>query len=332
MKFNFIIKNIRLILLASFLAFASASSHAAIERLVVFGDSLSDTGNTRSQVPFGTFGPIAAAAGYGPNGRFSNGILWHEYLARELGVSAATNSRGGGDNFAYGGARVDNESGPSTGLLRQTNEYFARQGGSPSDTDALFISWIGGNDVRDLVGNPDPIDIIDQQLDALFGTFGRLLDSGVTRLLVPNLPNLGAIPENLGTSNQASATAATQAWNDNLLTRLFDLNESTSADIFFLDVFSIFDDILADPASEGFANTTGQCRSTNFFGESECNNPETFVFWDAIHPTTAAHRILGEEAFRLVSTGNALVKASAPATLILLSLFVAALMFGRKPR
>jgi len=280
MQLSLSVNKLRLILLSSILAFASASSHAAIERLVVFGDSLSDTGNTRSQVPFGSFGPIANAVGYGSNGRFSNGILWHEYLANELGVSAAANSRSGGNNFAYGGARVDNEGGPSTGLLRQTDEYFARQGSSSADMDALFISWIGGNDVRDLVGNPDPLDIIDQQLDALFGTFGRLLDSGVTRLLVPNLPNLGVIPENLGTSNQTSATSVTQAWNDNLLTRLFDLNESTSADIFFLDVFSIFDNILADPASEGFANTTGQCRSTNFFGESECNNPETFVFWD----------------------------------------------------
>jgi phospholipase/lecithinase/hemolysin len=41
--------------------------------IYVFGDSLSDTGNTRSQVPGGSIPFVAALAGYGSNGRFSNG-------------------------------------------------------------------------------------------------------------------------------------------------------------------------------------------------------------------------------------------------------------------
>jgi hypothetical protein len=51
---------------------------------------LSDTGNTRSEVPFGDLPPVATVAGYGSNGRFSNGPLWHEYLSANLGISTAS--------------------------------------------------------------------------------------------------------------------------------------------------------------------------------------------------------------------------------------------------
>ncbi|CAN0584715.1 unnamed protein product [Laminaria digitata] len=52
------------------LAIASSPLYAAplFSDIYIFGDSLSDTGNTRSEVPFGSTGTVAALAGYGPNG------------------------------------------------------------------------------------------------------------------------------------------------------------------------------------------------------------------------------------------------------------------------
>lgn len=333
-------KALKLLAISS-LAIASLGANAAINSITLFGDSLSDVGNTRSEVPLGNTDPVAIGAGYGANGRFSNGPLWHEYLSQSLGLTPETNSNDGGNIFAYGGARVDNDDGFSAGLLRQNSEYFARQAGAMSDPDSLFIAWAGGNDMRDLVGDANPITTIDQQLDALFGMLNGLLDSGVSQILVPNLPNLGIIPENRGTGDQASATSVTQAWNDGLLARLFDLNNSTTADVYFLDVFSLFDGLIADPASEGFTNTTDECRSVTTFlfipiSENECNNADQFVFWDEIHPTTAAHRILGLRAFDLISSGNALVKdtmmASTPAIVILFGLGLTGLVVARKTR
>lgn len=191
--------------------------------------------------------------------------------------------------------------------------------------------------MRDLVGNANPLDEIDQQLDALFGMLNGLLDSGVSQILVPNLPDLGFIPENRGTGDQASASAVTQAWNDSLLARLFDLNNSTSADIYFLDVFSLFENLIANPASEGFTNTTDECRSVSFvIFENECNNSDQFVFWDEIHPKTAVHRILGRQAFDLISSGNTLIKdtvsASAPTIIILFGFGLVGLVSAGKKR
>lgn len=307
------------LILSTSLALVSFSASAIpFNDIYIFGDSLSDTGNTRSQVPFGTFGPIATGAGYGPNGRFSNGPVWHEYLADSLGLSRATNSTGGGNNFAYGGARVDNAGGVSAGLLTQNTQYFNRQGGAASDPDSLFIAWAGGNDMRDLVGNADPLAAINAQLDSWFGMLGGLLDSGVTTLLVPNLPDLGNIPEFRTGTNSASGTAVSTAWNEGLKQGLDELNETTDADIFYFDVFGLFNELLMDPGAFGFSNTTDECRSTTFFSEIECANSESYTFWDEIHPTTAAHSYLGNRAFDLLASGNSLVKVSEPMTASLL--------------
>jgi len=218
---------------------------------------------------------LSIPAGYGANGRFSNGPVWHEYLAGSLGLPAATNSLDGGNNYAFGGARVDSDTGPSSGVLTQQASYFADLGATPTDSDALFITWAGGNDMRDLVGNANPMAAIDSALDQLTGVIGNLISTGASTLLVPNLPDLGRIPEFASSSDAASASAVTVSWNSGLLSRMSNLAAMTTANIFFLDVFGLFDDLLTSPATFGFSNTTDECRSvTTILGvpvsENEC--------------------------------------------------------------
>ncbi|OMH80606.1 Thermolabile hemolysin [Zancudomyces culisetae] len=67
----------------------------SIERLVVFGDCMADSGNIY-ELSENTFPSIPFY-----NGRFSNGPSWVENFARILGVSV--------DNYAYGGATINNE-------------------------------------------------------------------------------------------------------------------------------------------------------------------------------------------------------------------------------
>lgn len=282
--------------------------------LYIFGDSLSDTGNTAEIVP----GFLAVPAGFGSNNRFSNGPLWHEYLAGDLGLSPAVNSLGGGNNYSYGGARIDNTGGPSTGVLQQGNLYGLSEG-VVSDPDSLYISWAGGNDMRDLVGSSNPLASITDTL-ADYQTFlSDLIGSGVTTLLVPNLPNLGAIPEFRETAESGSASEVTNLWNAGLLAVLEDLNEMSATEIFYFDVFSTFEELLASPEQFGFDNTTGECRSTLFlFIEQSCREPDTTVFWDEIHPTTAAHALLGQNAYQLLASGASLVKVSEPAAVLVM--------------
>src|SRR5271166_1435683 len=75
-----------------------------ITGIVAFGDSLSDTGNTY------------LAYGYPPSppyyqGHYSNGPIWLEYLAGQLGVAAPTPSQGkpAGTDYAWGFAQTGPE-------------------------------------------------------------------------------------------------------------------------------------------------------------------------------------------------------------------------------
>src|SRR5689334_7437247 len=75
-------------------------ARGAYSQIVVFGDSLSDTGNVNNQ----TFG-ISPGSGY-YQGRFSNGPVWVEDLATNLGIAAPIYSRAGGKDYAYGGVHT----------------------------------------------------------------------------------------------------------------------------------------------------------------------------------------------------------------------------------
>ena len=101
-----------LALLATFAALSlsgcggSKSSSGTYSQIVVFGASLSDNGNAVSIVP-GLF----PGAPYYP-GRASNGLLWIDVVAAELG-NAVKPFVNGGTNYAVGGARTCEISGTS---------------------------------------------------------------------------------------------------------------------------------------------------------------------------------------------------------------------------
>src|SRR5947209_3005234 len=98
------------------------TSHAqqapAFSQIIVFGDSLSDTGNIRHRINDITGGQISYPSGsYNySDGRFTNSSdtdpasklyvgVWHEQLARLfLNLPEAHNSLDGGLNYAFGGA------------------------------------------------------------------------------------------------------------------------------------------------------------------------------------------------------------------------------------
>lgn len=326
----------------AFLSFgASVQAMPAFSDMYIFGDSLSDSGNVADKM--GSLWNITIP--YGENGRFSNGPVWHEHLSDRLGMARETFSRNGGNNYAYGGAKVDSgdfiTSLAADSYKEQITDYTAGLGGNQADSNALYISWIGGNDIRGLVGESNTQSAIDTALDSLAGMLGNLLNNGVTNLLVPNLPDIGAIPEFAGNAaNSAQASDLTNAWNAGLAQRLDTLYQThQSAKIYHFDVHSLFQQMMSTPANFGFTDVTNQCRSVGgWFGwryEIECSNADTTLFWDEIHPTTAAHNKLSEYAYNLLDSGlyigaSAVTAVSSPSAALLLLLGIGLIMQQRQ--
>src|SRR4051794_3300230 len=77
-------------------------------KVYVFGDSLVDTGNVyiaTSADPNDQFPTFPPSPPY-YNGRHSNGPLWVEVMASELGLPNPAPNLAGGTNYAWGGANT----------------------------------------------------------------------------------------------------------------------------------------------------------------------------------------------------------------------------------
>ena len=288
-------------------ATAGIADHAfGYSQLVIFGDSLSDVGNDRSN----SFG-FAVDDPYW-QGRFSDGPVYVEYLADLLGLPSPTYSENGGTNHAHGGAQVlENQfvfSWVIDSMEEQKVKYLdANQG--MADPDALFIVLGGGNDVR-----APSVDLVDTAAD-LVSIVDDLIDAGATNFVVPNLPDLGMTPEvtQFNGGAGAASTARVTLFNDEVDAGLVPL--AANANIHRFDVFGLINDLAAEVtasgSSHGFTNVTDDCweggptTATSGMGLGDgfftsypvCDNPAEYLFWDIIHPTTAAHEFLAEELF-----------------------------------
>ena len=73
----------------------AAPATAQFSNVYFFGDSVSDSGNFKSQLPPGT-------------GQFTTnpGPVWSQGFAQAFGFNATPSTQAGGNNYAYGGARI----------------------------------------------------------------------------------------------------------------------------------------------------------------------------------------------------------------------------------
>jgi len=279
------VKRIFLAIALTFLAFMtsvvfSAQQPEPINGLYVFGDSLSDVG-TVFQATGGMYPPNPSYF----QGRYSNGRVWVEYLADRLDLSSKQTN-----NFACGGATTGSNSNSLVpGLLKQVQSF--TQTHQQTNPNALYVLWAGANDYLQGVSRATvPVENVTDAIASLAGV-------GVKKILVANLPDLGQLPATRTRANSASLSALTQTHNQGLRRSLkLSSQQYSDLQIATLDANTLYRNAITNPATFGFTNVISACLS----GSRACGNPDQFLFWDSIHPTTAAHRVLGEAAFSAI--------------------------------
>ncbi len=194
---------------------SSVQAATTFNNLVVFGDSLSDTGNI---------------------GRYSNGDIWVETLSTNLEAALY--------NYASAGATTGNDNPAAgldyTGLLWQVDDT-ANLHYIPSliTGTSLVALWAGANDFLQGRDYQAAVDNIEIALESLY-------DDGFHYFMVPNLPDIGATPlfkyYKLSTESEA-ATAWTNAFNTALANMLADFvadEENDGVVLYSLDIYTAF--------------------------------------------------------------------------------------------
>ena len=264
------------------------------KNVVVFGDSLSDSGNI-----FSISNNTYPAQPY--QGRFSDGPVWVEYLVKSLGISGIFS------NYAFAGANTGLTNPAeldAPGFLTQVPAYTGLLTASaafptavPQPKDTLFIVWIGANDFLGTL--TDPAAAVTDAITNIKTGMTQLINLGATQFISVNLPDLGLTPRmNTDATAAAGGTQLASLFNSSLNTMLDELESAyPSIEIARFDVFSLLQEINADPGSWGFINVTDAKLDKNTGTVAQGN----YLFWDDIHPTTMAHKIIANQVAAIVA-------------------------------
>jgi len=256
-------------------------------------------------------GPVAVEVGFGelqPSLHFLPGVL----RPLELGT-----------NYAVAGATAR---GPSLGDLNVQIAGFLVDH-FPPPPDALYVVMIGGNDVIDaanalaelVIGStPDetPGAIIDDAVAAIGDNINLLVGAGARKFLVVNSPNIGSLPAAEPGLGRLIATFVTIKFNEQLKERLEQIRAKQQqignpVEIKEFNLFRFFEGVrFVGRLSRVFKNIDDACfdskayrdngRPVIFHRKCGFDKFDTFVFFDAIHPTRKVHAFVGDALFDVV--------------------------------
>lgn len=253
-----------------------AAAASAFSDLYVFGDSLVDAGNVRAL----TFGTVPnPALGYF-EGRFTNGLDYTDLISQRLFGDVTQASRTGGNNFAFGGARVVANGDPLPDLTAQLAAYQLRDGGV-ADPDALYVLNFGGNDIFALlnndIGGAAPDAYISSIISTYSGAVQTLNDIGARNIIITGIPN-ATVPLAM------TVDTALQAALDGLT-----LDADTT--LYRYDYISFFTRVVANPGEFGLTgpiDTTTTCLQARVpMPGIDCTG---YFSFDGIHPTADIQR------------------------------------------
>jgi len=283
-------------------AVASAANAQTYNRLVVFGDSLSDNGNL-----YAISGQPTSPPYY--QGRFSNGPVFTELLGFNAGRFTAGAPVTGSVNYAFGGARTDLSASPP-GMRAQLAAYTGA-GGTFGAND--LVSVLGGaNNIFQAFAAaaavPATAQTTMQGVATAAATDVNLIvdtiaGAGAGTILVTNLPRLGITPQfaATGASGAALADYSGTTFNSALLSRLMTTAAARpNTNIIMMDLYKISDPLAANPGRFGLTNVTQSC----FNGVTVCSNPDGYLYWDGVHPTAAGHRLISRLAIDYLYYGD----------------------------
>ncbi len=255
---------------------------AEYDQVIVFGDSISDSGNYATKAPVGA-------------GKFTTNPddVWVEIVAKGLGLDLKPHAVGG-SNYAEGGARVALQRPDAPGNLtrrpvtEQVADFMTNDG--KLTRNSLVIIQGGGNDVFSTKFNgptdtPADLEVLRVAAEGLADQIDHLIKAGAGTVVTTSVPKFDQYNE------RYDAALASRGLN-----------------VLYIDMAGLIAEIETAPAEFGITNTTSRaCRG--FALESftclpkdyvEANANRTYLYADGVHFTGVVHEIEGDATLAMM--------------------------------
>lgn len=253
------------------------------EDLIIFGDSLSDTGRLHRR----TLGLYIPPDIYW-QGRVTNGPNWTDYACKAL--SCRTH------NYAIAGAATRLDEFFLRWVLRpldaQVQEFLSENNNTVSEKTVAVI-WIGANNyLKKLDMRPDEV-----RADVKAAAT-ELLNGPVQKLLIGSMPELAAVlpsPTSPDPVSNESYRQITLVHNRNMRAVIDELQrEFPTRSIALYDAYEIDQAALDRPQDFGFTSVKDACYKGDYRGEYHgtpgfCADYLGWKFWDYTHSNSRMH-------------------------------------------
>jgi thermolabile hemolysin len=243
-------------------------------------------------------------------GRACNGPMWPEFLSTNLGLTYVA-----ANNYAFCGATAAD-------VLNQANDFPA----PPKPQLSLYCLWAGDSDFLRAVP-PDGYgfgylnvtnevawnQLIQTLISRNSNAVNRLYTKGARTIVTQNQLEYRGLPGVLrafGTNSVGLSKLSEYIARFNAgFVEAMNAYSQSSPDlrILFVDLFSKFNDVLANPAQFGFTKTTVDALGdTNLANKSFTGPGADYAFWDGLHATSKLHESMA--AWHLEALTNSILE------------------------
>jgi phospholipase/lecithinase/hemolysin len=271
--------------------------------MYVFGDSLSATSGGGLGYP----PPAGTSADNYYQGRFSNGKVWPEYLAQQLGIAFDTNH----DYSFFGDTSYD----------LSNNIVFGNYYPPADIATSLYVLWTGCSDcflMAVVDGTNSWTEHINEAMTNLAAAVELLYGQGVRTLVLPNSVDISRVPfftytaASLGADTNLAAQLAASGHQqvplyNAALARMAAQEQARHPDLalYAADFYSQFNLILNNPGGYGVTNILVDALEDPGLTDKSFNGPgANYLYWDYLHPTTKVHSAIANSVLAIVVTGG----------------------------